>query len=328
MDARVLAWLLEKDNPSVRHATLTTLLKRTQDDVEVQQAKSSIMSCGTVPRLLQTQHAGGYWGESAAFYTDKYGGTVWNVLLLAELGADGNDARVRSACEFLLANSQERTSGGFSTAESRKTAQGLKSLVIPCLTGNMVYALLRLGYWGDERLQKGIEWICTYQRSDDGEAGRPQGEMYERYAYCWGSHSCHMGVAKALKALAAIPPELRSDAVRAKIDELVDYFLKHHIYKKSHDLEKVSKPGWNRFGFPLMYQSDTLELLDIMASLHVQSPCLDEAIALVREKRRPDGTWVLENSFNGRTAVSIETKGKPSKWITLRALRSLNAYCP
>lgn len=40
----------------------------------------------------------------------------------------------------------------------------------------------------------------------------------------------------------------------------------------------------------------------------------------VREKQRNDGRWLLEG---GSTAVRIERKGHPSKWITLKALRVL-----
>ncbi|MDD4842404.1 MAG: nitrogen fixation protein NifH [Sphaerochaetaceae bacterium] len=326
MDTAILDWLLEKDDPSVRYETLTTLLGLHEDDPLVLETRSEIMKNGVVRHILDLQEPGGYWGVPHTFYTAKYSGTVWNVLILAEMGAHKDDLKVRYGCEFLLSHSMEPESGGFSTGESRKTNRGLSSLVIPCLTGNMVYALSKLGYGQDERLKKSIEWICTYQQSDDGESVPPQGEMYDRYRYCWGSHSCHMGVAKALKGLAAIPTHMRNELVNHKIEQLVEYFLKHRIFKKSHDLNKISKPGWTKFGFPLMYQSDVLEILDILASLHIHSPDLDEAISLVEKKRTPDGTWKMENSFNDRLLVPIETKGLPSKWVTLKALRVLKTY--
>ena len=135
-----------------------------------------------------------------------------------------------------------------------------------------------------------------------------------------------MGVAKTFKALATIPEGSRSKAVQEKLDALVEYFLKHHIHKRSHHLDTISKPGWTRFGFPLMYQSDVLELLGIMASLHIHDTRLEEAIELVRSKRLANGTWKLANSFNDRLLVPSEEKGKESKWITLRALRVLHEY--
>ena len=36
--------------------------------------------------------------------------------------------------------------------------------------------------------------------------------------------------------------------------------------------------------------------------------------------------WILENTFNGRFIANIEQKGKPSKWITLKALQVLKFY--
>ena len=56
-----------------------------------------------------------------------------------------------------------------------------------------------------------------------------------------------MGVVKALKALAEIPVERRSGEVKKTIEAGAEYMPVHHIYKQSHNLAKVSKPG-----FPLM----------------------------------------------------------------------------
>jgi hypothetical protein len=69
------------------------------------------------------------------------------------------------------------------------------------------------------------------------------------------------GAVKALKALAEIPADKRTGEVGATIRNGAEYMLRHHIYERSHDLSKVSKPGWLRFGFPLMYQTDALEIL-------------------------------------------------------------------
>ena len=78
---------------------------------------------------------------------------------------------------------------------------------------------------------------------------------------CWGRHTCHMGAVKALKALAEIPPERRPPAVRRTIAAGAEYLLRHHVHKRSHDLTRVSKPSWRRLSFPLMWQTDVLEIL-------------------------------------------------------------------
>jgi hypothetical protein len=191
----------------------------------------------------------------------------------------------------------------------------------------MVFSLIRLGYLEDPRVEEAIEWINTYQRFDDADgAGAPAGGPYDRLVPCFGKHSCHMGAAKALKALAEVPPNQRAAKTEATIKASAEYFLKHHIYKKSHDLSKVSKPGWLKFGFPLMYQTDALELLGILAKLGYKDERMQEAVDLVVSKQDIQGRWKLENTFNGKTQVSIESQGQPSKWITLKALTALKHY--
>lgn len=319
-------WLLEKGNPSVRYFALTDLLDKPYSDNAVKAAKQYIMEIGAVPKILSKQNEKGYWMGPDRFYSSKYKGAVWQLIILAELGADEKDQRVRKACEFILEYSQDRQSGGFSIWHSKKKGGGRHSGVIPCLTGNMVWSLIRLGYLGDPRVDRGINWITAYQRFDDGISTRPRGWPYERATSCFGKHSCHMGVVKALKALAEIPVGKRSKNVEITIGKAVDYLLKHHVFKRSHNLSRVSKPGWLRLGFPLMYQDDVLEILGILTKLGCKDNRMQEAVDLVVSKQTDDGRWILENTFNSRFHTSIETKGKPSKWITLNALKMLKSY--
>lgn len=110
------------------------------------------------------------------------------------------------------------------------------------------------------------------------------------------------------------------------IENGVEYLLKHHIHKRSHDLNRVSKPGWLRFGFSLMYQTDVLEILGILTKLGYRDERMQEAIDLVVSKQDEKGRWILESTFNGRFQTNIEQKSKPSKWITLKALKTLKRY--
>jgi len=330
IDDSVIAWLLEEDNPSVRYATLVNLLDRPSSDRESQEAFKAIMGIGPVPKILSLQQDDGSWGDPARFYRDKYKGTSWTLLILAELGADKSSSEIQNACRFILENSFSPEVGGFSYDRSSTTHTGLPGCVIPCLTGNMVYALIKLGYLEDARVQAAINWICTYQRTDDGDDGKPDGAIYKRLKACFSDHTCFMGAAKALKALAAIPEDSRSDSVQQKISELTEFFLKHHIFKMSHDLEKVSRPGWLKFRFPLMYQTDVLELLGIFASLGIRDDRLNEALdlledklfgtAIIKKKPLEIGTLKMEGNFNGKMVVDIEQNGKPSKWLTYKAL--------
>jgi len=319
-------WLLESGNPSVRYYTLRDLLGKTERSREVRAAKKEIMAKGVVPKILAKQSPEGFWAEKKMFYRSKYKGTTWQLIILAQLGAEGTDPRVRKACEFILHHSQHKEIGGFSVDYSVTKDGGSTGWLIPCLTGNMVWSLVRLGCLDDPRVRRAIDYLAATLRCDDKESAPPKEWPYDRFEMCYGRHSCHMGVGKTLKAFAEIPVSKRGPAVARAIDEAVEYFLRHHIFKKSHDLAKASKPSWLKFGFPLMYQDDVLEMLEIMAKLEVRDARLKDAIDLVESKRGADGRWILENTFNGRTIANIEQKSKPSKWITLKALQVLNFY--
>jgi hypothetical protein len=137
-----------------------------------------------------------------------------------------------------------------------------------------------------------------------------------------------MGAVKALKALAEIPSDKRSRNVKAAVEKGAEYLLQHRVYKRSHDLHRVSKPSWLRLGFPLLWHTDVLEILGILASLNYKDKRMQEAVDLVISKQDGQGRWKLESTFNGRVQVNIEQKNRPSKWVTLNALRTLKKlYC-
>ncbi len=316
-------WLLEEENPSVRYFTLTDILDKPEHDPAVQQAKYEIMQSGNVPDILGKQKELAYLQAYPRFYTYKYKGLVWSLIVLAELGAETNP-QIREQCEYILSNSQETEDGGFSMHTAVKKGGGRKTEVIPCLTGNMVWSLIRFGYLDDPRVQKGIDWITHYMRFNDGVEDVLQAPPYDRYEMCWGKHTCHMGVVKVLKASSAIPEERRTQAVKDTIAKAAEFMLIHHIYRRSHNLNRTSKPGWLKFGFPLMYQTDVLEILDILTGLGINDSRMGEALDLVRSKQDNMGRWRIENTYNSdRLLIPMGQKSEQSKWITLRAMRIL-----
>lgn len=321
-------WLLEEENPSVRYFALKNLLDRPDDDADVRAARRELMQTGIVPDILQRQREPEYLQAYPRFYTYKYKGLVWSLIALAECGAEPTP-QIREQCEYLFENAQERQDGGFSQSIAARTGGGRITEVIPCLTGNMVWSLIRFGYLDDPRLQKGIEWINRFMRFNDGIANDPQVPPYDHFEMCWGAHTCHMGVVKALKGLSAVPTEKRTEETKDTIKKAAEFLLIHHIYKRSHHLDRKSKPGWLKFGFPLMYQTDVLEILDILTALGIRDSRMDDAVKIVIEKQDGMGRWKVENTYNSdRMLASFGHMNEQSKWITLRAMRILKRYHP
>jgi len=316
-------WLLDENNPSIRYLALRDLLGRREGDEELSEARRRIMEVGMVPRVLAKQRPEGHWGRPEDFYMrSKYKGTVWNLILLAELYADPEDARVKAACEFVLRWSQERVSGGFSVMGSAEVG-GRKDQVLSCLTGNMAFSLIQLGYGEDRRVKKALDWITTYQRYElVSRAPRVWPYLYER---CWCDHTCRSGAVKSLKALAEVPEGARTKEMRARIEKGAEYLLTQHIFRKPPDLVEVSRKEWLNLGFPLMWNTDVLEILWILVRLGIRDERMREAVEAVLSKQGEDGRWRQENRFEGRFIASIERSGRESKWVTLNALRTLKA---
>jgi len=216
-----------------------------------------------IEKILSRQKPGGYWYEPENFYVyTKYKGTVWTVILLAELRASGEDKRIRDACEFLLTWSQHRESGGFAFRGNPEN-DGEADRIIPCLTGNMVFSLIRLGMLEDPQVQKGFDWITRYQSFDDGECRAPRGFPYHS-EHCWGRHTCMNGVVTTLRVLAEIPAHRRSPQVRQTIIQAVEFILIHRFFQRSHDPSQVADPYWLKLGWPHMANIDILEMLAIL----------------------------------------------------------------
>ncbi|HOE94789.1 MAG TPA: hypothetical protein PLU97_05235, partial [Candidatus Cryptobacteroides sp.] len=123
LKADSIDWLLEKENPSVRYFTLKQILDKPENDTEVQQAKILIMKSGIVAEILEKQKEAAYKENFPKFYTNKYKGLVWSLIVLAELGAEPSP-QIKEQCEYMLEYSQEKQHGGFSQNTAVKAGGG------------------------------------------------------------------------------------------------------------------------------------------------------------------------------------------------------------
>ena len=137
---------------------------------------------------------------------------------------------------------------------------------------------------------------------------------------------CAWGAIKALKAFGLLPPEARTPRIQRAIDAGIEFMFSRDLARADYPYQERISSNWFKFGYPLSYTSDILEALEVLARLgHAHDPRLANAIEFVFSKQDGQGRWKLEHTLNGKMWVDIEQKGKPSKWVTLRALRVLKA---
>lgn len=324
-------WLLEADpvNPGVRYFALTELLSCAADDPQVIEARQAIMASGPVPVILHNQHPDGRWGDAiGSGYYPKYTGTLWSLIFLSQLGAEGSDPRMRRAAEYVLQHTQSNYGG--------LAVDGKPSGLIHCLQGNLLAALLDLGWQADERIALALEWLA---RSITGTEIAPAEEQDAPVRYYRSGNSapgftcaannhlpCAWGAVKAMLALGKVPESARTPAIQAAITQGLDFLFSRNPAIADYPMGYTTKPSqsWFKFGYPIGYVTDVLQNLEVLSNFGLATdPRLKPAIELVLSKQDQDGRWKLEYTYNGKTWVDVEQKGKPSKWVTLRALRVL-----
>ena len=334
-------WLLEPDNPSVRYFTLKEILDRPGDDPEVLAARRAIPASNVVAKIFAKQDPEGFWESPHRPYQPKYKATYWQAMLLSLLGLDRSDDRVRRVCEFIFGFQLEE--GGFSElgeagareeylwAVERARKRGktppeeepfaadlIHQMELSCLTGNVVAALLRLGYRKDRRVWKAIERLLEVQNAD-GSWLCPYWRAHIR-----DTHGCFMGAITPLEAFSEVQEEGRPRGMREAIERGAEFLLMHRLYKADHHDFRVIKLDWLKFGFPWFYRYDVLRGLLVLTKLgYTRDERMSDALDLILNKQNQEGKWILESTPAGRMHSSIETKGKPSKWVTLNALRVL-----
>jgi hypothetical protein len=321
-------WLLEEDpaNPGVRYFALKDLAGAPAGSEELESARKAVMASGPVPVILDNQRPDGTWIKPG--YLPKYRGTMWSIIFLAQLGADGRDPRIRKACQHLLEYAPAQH-GGLS-------ADGRNSGLIHCLQGNLCAALIDFGWLDDERLRRALDWLA---RSITGEGIAPNTEKQAAVHYLRSGNSgpgflcsandqqpCAWGAVKAMLALGKVPESERTPAMGRAIETGIDFLFSRDPAMADYPMGYAGKPNrsWFKYGYPIGYVTDVLQNLEVLAALgYKRDSRLAQGLSALLEKQDDQGRWNMEYTYNGKTWVDIEEKGAPSKWVTLRAMRVL-----
>jgi hypothetical protein len=314
-----LPWLLEREDPAIRHLALTQLLDEPEDAPAVRRARAAAMRTEPIAPILEAMEPEGWWVRPGGAYSRKYTGYFWPLMFLEQMGADPRDRRLQRACTYTLEAGQA-PGGGFGWAVRDSAAAH-------CLTGNVLRSLIVFGHLDDERVRRGIAW----------EAGAVTGEGHERWypaatsgpGFACGVNGglpCAWGAVKAVRALAAIPPQRRTRAVRTALREGSDLLLSVDPATAAYPTDTKVSANWFKLGFPSGYVADVLQVGEALADLgRARDPRLQGLVGFVLDRQHPGGRWFNAYPYRGRLWSDVDVPGRPSKWVTLRAARFLRA---
>ncbi len=317
-DDTVLAWLQEPSYPSIRYYTLPYLLDTAADASEVVSTREAILTEGPGAEILARQRRDGSWLEKENAYNPLYRSSVWQLIFLAEIGADGDDERIRLGVEHVLSTMQA-SDGSFPSL-------GKYSGNMMCMEPQTVRALLRLGYADDERVQRGLSFLIGMVRGGNYEC------QYNKDVPCaWGA-------VKALRALVEVPADARTIEHKSSIHKTAEFLADGDLAHADYPTPKgqISK-HWFRFSFPRSYHSDILEaMLALDAAGYAGDERLRPAVDYIADQRKklkhhgqePIKAWKSVHVLTGKLLVDLDwrSRGGPSKWITLLALMVLKEW--
>ena len=311
MAARSVApWLLDSD-PAIRWQAMRDLTGAPADAVAAERARVAAEGWGA--RLLSLQAADGRWGGAA--WNRGWTSTMHVLMLLRELGLDPTcePARrtvglVRDRVTWKGCGPPECDANPFFAGE-----------VEPCINGQVA----GVGAYFGVDVRGLVDRLLAEQLADGGwncEAERGSTRASFNTTIC---------VLEALlehERRGGGRPEVTAARRRGE-----EYLLERRLFRRRSTGEAVAhcrKSGASptSFAFPTWWHYDVLRALDYLRAAGVApDERASEAIEMVASKRGGDGRWALEIRHAGPMPIEIdEGAGRPSRWITLRALRVLD----
>ena len=307
----VLDWLLDSD-PAVRWQVLRDLAGAPPEVVAAERARVATEGWGA--ELLALRDDDGQWAGGACFPADFRGdfsqGQPWTstfptLALLRDFGIDPDAAPVRETVALVGENCRwEHAGQPFFAGE-----------VEPCINGRTV----AIGAYFGVEVDTIVARLLDEQLADDG----------------WNCETENGSVRSSFATtMCVLDGLLEHERVTGGSAQTVEarrrgekYLLDRVLFRRLSTGE-VADPNWLQFSFPTWWHYDVLRALDYFRAVgEAPDPRMGEAVALVRSKQQPDGTWLLENTHLGAVHFSMEAgDGQPSRWNTLRALRVLNWY--
>ncbi len=322
-----LPWLLDREVPAVRHRALIDLVGRGPDDPEVAEAGTAAMAAPPIAPILEAQDPGGWWVAPGPGYGPKYRSTVWSLIFLEQLGADGTDPRIRRGCAHLL---DHATVPGASFAVGYHEGRLQSSAQIHCLNGNLIRAMVGLGLGDDPRVSSAIAWEAAAILGTEGHRYTKGGTPGPGFACSVNQDlPCGWGAVKAVLGLARIPVADRTPdverALAAGVELLLSVDPSTALYPMGWGNERPNS-SWFKLGFPSGYVADVLQVLEAVCEAGAAGdPRLAPAVAWLLDQQDADGRYVNRYAYVSKMAANIDQQGKPSRWVTLRACRVLRA---
>jgi hypothetical protein len=294
----VLAWLLDGD-PAIRFQALRDLTDA--DEAMLAAERARIRDEGVGAEVLRRQDGDGVWRVAGE---PDWMPTLFNAVMLC-----------RTEIEPAAAGAaMDRLATGFRWAEEFGALSFFDGEVEPCINGHA----LTVGSAFGRPSRRLVQRLLADQLADGGwNCDAPASQ-------CASYHSTIC----VLEGLLAYERAVGGDAEVARARGRGEAYLLDRGMFRRRSTGAVAHADFTTFAFPPRYHYDVLRGLEYLRATGAEPDArIADAVALVEQRRRPDGRWNLDRCHpDGLTFDWPEAIGEPSRWTTLRALRVLRWY--
>ena len=275
-------------DPAVRWRTMRDLTGDPPGVVAAERERVAEEGWGS--RLLALQDSGGTWG--GGLYSPKWVSTTYTLLHLLWLGLPAGHGAAHAGLDRLW--------------EWRVRWRVPET----CIQSMLIRLSCSFDY-PSSGLDPLVDDLLAQQQDDGGWNCETRSDR--------AKHSSFHTSVQALEALLAYragwPGEVRVDE---SVRRGLEFFGRHRLYR-SHRTGEVAIPASTRFpAFP-EWHFDVLRGLELLMAADRPDGRVEDAVALLRSKRRRDGRWHTYAPYAGRHWFRLEEPG-PSRWTTMRAL--------
>lgn len=295
----VIRWLLDSD-PAIRWQVMRDLIGASAEEVAAERARVAHKGWGA--QLLASQDSGGRWSGGTFF--PRGVGTMDTLHLLYLFGLEPHGDEARRA----IAPVHEAARWDYD--ENLRFWEGE---VEPCINGRVV----AIGAYFGQDIKGIVDRLLSDQMADGGwNCEQERGSTR-------GSFDTTINVLEGLleyERSTGVNGDVRAARRRGE-----EYLLERRLLRRLSD-DEIPQRRWLSVGFPYSWNYDVLRALDYFRQARPEpDERMTEALEVVESKRDADGRWPLDHAYHDRLLVDLgEGEGKPSRWITLRALRVLD----
>lgn len=303
MDEAVLAWLRDGD-VAVQFRLERDIVGRVDTGMQERIALE-----GDGATILAARGPQG-WGDG--FYRPKWTCSHYTLLELKNMGLSRSHPGATDAVNRIL-DEEKGADGGLNPADSVRVSDA-------CING---MALGYASYFGapEDQLASVVDFLLGQWMADGGFNCRLN-----------RSGARHSSVHTTVCVIEGVTEYARS-GYHYRLAEMldaragsIDFLLRHRLYRSERTGEPI-RAEFTRLHHPARWHYDVLRGLDAMAEAGVAHDArIDDALDVVRARRRKDGRWGAARPYPGETHLPATPAGAPSRWVTLTALRVLEAY--